>query len=108
MALPATVTALAIAPVKGLRLAAADELDIAPGGAAGARSFLVVDEENGLLLTTREEISGFSCGIPATDIKSCSAPAAASDMPASTGAGGNRSGGGTRTSPLPVTTVVGL
>ena len=53
MAMPATVTALAIAPVKGLRLAAADELDIGPGGAAGDRAFLVVDEENGLLLTTR-------------------------------------------------------
>jgi uncharacterized protein len=51
--MPATVTALATAPVKGLRLAAADELDIGPAGPAGDRAFLVVDAANELLLTTR-------------------------------------------------------
>jgi uncharacterized protein YcbX len=49
----ATVTQLAIAPVKGLRLTAADELDIGPAGAVGDRAFLVVDADNALLLTTR-------------------------------------------------------
>jgi uncharacterized protein YcbX len=50
---PATVTQLAIAPVKGLRVSAVDELDIGPTGAVGDRAFLVVDSENALLLTTR-------------------------------------------------------
>jgi MOSC domain-containing protein len=49
----ATVTALAIAPVKGLRVAAVDELEIGPAGAVGDREFLVVDPDNALLLTTR-------------------------------------------------------
>lgn len=51
--MPAAVTQLAIAPVKGLRVAAVDELDIGPAGPAGDRAFLVVDAENALLLTTR-------------------------------------------------------
>jgi uncharacterized protein YcbX len=50
---PAVVTALATAPVKGLRLTGADELELGPGGAAGDRAFLVVDAANELLLTTR-------------------------------------------------------
>jgi uncharacterized protein YcbX len=50
---PVTVTALATAPVKGMRLAVADRLDLAPTGAAGDRAFLVVDDEDRLLLTTR-------------------------------------------------------
>jgi uncharacterized protein len=49
----ATVTQLAIAPVKGLRLTAVDDLDIGPAGPVGDRAFLVVDTENRLLLTTR-------------------------------------------------------
>jgi uncharacterized protein len=49
----ATVTALAIAPVKGLRVAAVDELEIGPAGAVGDRAFLVVDTDNALLQTTR-------------------------------------------------------
>ena len=49
----AAVTRLAIAPVKGLRVAAADELDIGPTGPLGDRAFLVVDEANELLLSTR-------------------------------------------------------
>jgi uncharacterized protein len=48
-----TVTSLAIAPVKGMRLAAADQLDLGPDGPAGDRAFLVVDEDDRLLLTTR-------------------------------------------------------
>jgi uncharacterized protein YcbX len=47
------VTQLTIAPVKGLRVTAADELDITPTGPAGDRAFLVVDPDNSLLLTTR-------------------------------------------------------
>jgi uncharacterized protein YcbX len=47
------VRALTIAPVKGLRVATAQELDITPTGPAGDRAFLVVDEDNTLLLTTR-------------------------------------------------------
>jgi MOSC domain-containing protein len=49
----AAVAALAIAPVKGLRLSAVDELDIGPAGPAGDRAFLVVDAANSLLLTAR-------------------------------------------------------
>jgi hypothetical protein len=49
----ASVTQLAIAPVKGLRLTSVEELDIGPAGAVGDRAFLVVDADNGLLLTTR-------------------------------------------------------
>jgi uncharacterized protein YcbX len=48
-----TVTQLAIAPVKGLRLSVVDEVEIGPTGAVGDRAFLVVDSENGLLLTSR-------------------------------------------------------
>ena len=50
---PVTVTALATAPVKGMRLAAAQRLELGPAGAAGDRAFLVVDDEDRLLLTTR-------------------------------------------------------
>ena len=49
----ASVTDLAIAPVKGLRVAAVDELEIGSAGAVGDRAFLVVDAANELLLTTR-------------------------------------------------------
>ena len=48
-----TITHLAIAPVKGMRLAAADALEIGPTGAVGDRAFLVVDTDNALLLSTR-------------------------------------------------------
>ena len=36
-----------------MRLAAADQLDLGPGGPSGDRAFLVVDEDDRLLLTTR-------------------------------------------------------
>jgi uncharacterized protein YcbX len=48
-----TVTQLAIAPVKGLRLTAVDEVEIGPTGVVGDRAFLVVDAANELLLTSR-------------------------------------------------------
>jgi hypothetical protein len=49
----ATVTQLSIAPVKGMRLVAADALELGPTGARGDRAFCVVDAETKLLLTTR-------------------------------------------------------
>jgi uncharacterized protein YcbX len=47
------VTRLAIAPVKGMRLVDADELEIDATGARGDRAFCVVDAETRLQLTTR-------------------------------------------------------
>ena len=49
----ATVSALALAPVKGMRLASAATLELGPAGARGDRAFCVVDEHGALLLTTR-------------------------------------------------------
>lgn len=49
----ATVTALALVPVKGMRIVDTDALDLGPQGPAGDRAFLVVDELNRLLKTTR-------------------------------------------------------
>jgi uncharacterized protein len=51
--MPITVSELAIAPVKGLRLTQADELEIQASGAVGDRAFVVVDDKSRLLLTTR-------------------------------------------------------
>jgi MOSC domain-containing protein len=51
--LSVSVTHLTIAPVKGLRVTAVDELDIGPAGPIGDRAFLVVDADDSLLLTTR-------------------------------------------------------
>jgi uncharacterized protein YcbX len=47
------VTQLTIAPVKGLRVTTTQELEITPTGPQGDRAFLVVDQDNSLLLTTR-------------------------------------------------------
>jgi uncharacterized protein YcbX len=47
------VARLAIAPVKGMRLVDADELEIDTTGARGDRAFCVVDAETQLQLTTR-------------------------------------------------------
>jgi uncharacterized protein len=47
------VTDLRIAPVKGMRVVEPDTVEIGPTGARGDRAFLVVDPDNGLLLTTR-------------------------------------------------------
>jgi uncharacterized protein YcbX len=49
----AVVESLAIAPVKGLRVVAAEWLDLTAAGPAGDRAFLVVDPDGALLLTTR-------------------------------------------------------
>jgi uncharacterized protein len=47
------VTDLRIAPVKGMRVTGVDAIDLGPTGAHGDRAFLVVDRDDGLLLTTR-------------------------------------------------------
>lgn len=47
------VAALAIAPVKGMRLQPADALELGPAGAEGDRRFVVVDDDGALLLSTR-------------------------------------------------------
>jgi uncharacterized protein YcbX len=49
----ATVTHLTLAPVKGMRVTPADELDLGPTGARGDRAFLVVHPDQTLQLTTR-------------------------------------------------------
>jgi len=50
---PVTVSRLAIAPVKGLRLLSADEITLGPHGVTGDREFLVVGDDGKLLLTGR-------------------------------------------------------
>jgi uncharacterized protein YcbX len=47
------VSALSIAPVKGMRVQPVDAVDLSEVGAAGDRRFVVVDAEQRLLLTTR-------------------------------------------------------
>jgi uncharacterized protein len=47
------VSQLNIAPVKGLRLVPAEELEIRASGAVGDRAFVVVDEDDALMETTR-------------------------------------------------------
>jgi uncharacterized protein len=47
------VSALAIAPVKGMRLVPAEQIELDATGARGDRAFCVVDPETRLLLTTR-------------------------------------------------------
>ncbi|HEU0318569.1 MAG TPA: MOSC N-terminal beta barrel domain-containing protein, partial [Solirubrobacteraceae bacterium] len=51
--MPATVSALALAPVKGMRLMAAEFLDIGAAGAEGDRAFVVVDADGRLVATER-------------------------------------------------------
>jgi hypothetical protein len=50
---PVTVSRLAIAPVKGLRLLSASEITVGQHGVTGDREFLVVGDDGKLLLTTR-------------------------------------------------------
>jgi len=50
---PVTVSRLAIAPVKGLRLLSASEITVGQHGVTGDREFLVVGGDGKLLLTTR-------------------------------------------------------
>jgi hypothetical protein len=47
------VSGLAVAPVKGMRLHRPGRVWLDRYGVAGDREFLVIDERNGLLLTTR-------------------------------------------------------
>jgi uncharacterized protein len=49
----ATVSALTIAPVKGMRVTSVDAVELGPNGARGDRAFCVVDADTALLLTTR-------------------------------------------------------
>ncbi len=48
-----TVSELAIAPVKGMRLQCTSELELGPHGVTGDRDFLVVGQDGQLLLTGR-------------------------------------------------------
>jgi uncharacterized protein len=48
-----TVSRLAIAPVKGMRLQCVSEIQLEPHGITGDREFLVVGDDGKLLLTTR-------------------------------------------------------
>jgi uncharacterized protein YcbX len=48
-----TVTALTLAPVKGMQVAPVDEVRLERRGPVGDRAFLVVDEQDRLLTTTR-------------------------------------------------------
>jgi uncharacterized protein YcbX len=47
------VTELRIAPVKGMQVNGVEAIELGPTGARGDRTFLVVDGDDGLLLTTR-------------------------------------------------------
>ena len=51
--LPMTVSELAIAPVKGMRLQRGTELQLSHHGVTGDREFLIVDDDFKLLLTAR-------------------------------------------------------
>lgn len=51
--MPVTVSALAIAPVKGMRLQRSTEIQLGRHGVAGDREFLIVDAACRLLLTAR-------------------------------------------------------
>jgi len=50
---PVTVSQLAIAPVKGMRLQRASEIQLGPHGITGDREFLVIGADGQLLLTGR-------------------------------------------------------
>jgi len=51
--MPVTVSQLAIAPVKGMRLQCTSEVRLGQHGIAGDREFLVIGEDGELLLTSR-------------------------------------------------------
>jgi uncharacterized protein YcbX len=53
MRVPVTVSQLAIAPVKGMRLHRTSEIRLGRHGVIGDREFLVIGEDGKLLLTTR-------------------------------------------------------
>ena len=47
--MPITVTALAVTPVKGMRLRAVDAVELSELGARGNRAFYVIDEKRRLM-----------------------------------------------------------
>ena len=49
--MPVTVSRLAIAPVKGMRLHGTSEIRLGQHGVTGDREFLVIEEDGKLLLT---------------------------------------------------------
>jgi len=51
--LPVTVSELAIAPVKGMRLQRSTEIQLGHHGVLGDRAFLIVDDDGKLLVTAR-------------------------------------------------------
>jgi uncharacterized protein len=51
--LPVTVSQLAIAPVKGMRLQRASQIQLGHHGVTGDREFLIVEDDGELLLTAR-------------------------------------------------------
>ena len=51
--MPVTVSQLAIAPVKGMRLQRSTEIQLGHHGVTGDREFLIVDDDGKLLLTAR-------------------------------------------------------
>ena len=51
--MPVTVSQLAIAPVKGMRLQGTSEIRLGRHGVTGDREFLVIEEDGKLLLTSR-------------------------------------------------------
>ena len=51
--MPATVSQLAIAPVKGMRLQYTSEVQLGHDGVTGDREFLIIGEDGKLLLTSR-------------------------------------------------------
>jgi uncharacterized protein YcbX len=53
MTVPVTVSQLAIAPVKGMRLHGTSEIRLGQHGVTGDREFLVIGEDGTLLLTSR-------------------------------------------------------
>jgi hypothetical protein len=53
MSVPVTVSGLAIAPVKGMRLQGVSEVQLGQHGVIGDREFLVIGEDGKLLLTSR-------------------------------------------------------
>jgi uncharacterized protein len=53
MSVPVTVSQLAVAPVKGMRLHGTSEIRLGQHGVAGDREFLVIGEDGKLLLTGR-------------------------------------------------------
>ena len=51
--MPVTVSQLAIAPVKGMRLQRSTQIQLGRHGVAGDRAFLIVDDDGKLLQTAR-------------------------------------------------------